>query len=89
MNDKGEQVQRVEISAGFEWTVRDSEGWADGPRAVVETDSVRVNVDAVWTREDGVGVEVETNDAPIPAVLAPTVAQVIADMSELSGPAER
>lgn len=68
------------------WRLDESNGWADGPTARIQQDTVLIDVDAVWTEEDGVTVTLDTHDEPIPADLVPEVCAQLRYLAALPAP---
>lgn len=65
----------------------EADGYAIGPKIEVADPAVPVVIRAMWTDEDGVCVEVDSGDEPIPARLVARVCQAASRLSQLRGPA--
>lgn len=69
------------------WSVNETEGFATGPVEEVSDGDRTVLVSAVWTDDEGVAVNVDAGDEPVPARLVNKVWAAAAKLAALAGPA--
>jgi hypothetical protein len=67
------------------WEIR-AEGFALGPERIFDHANGRVVLTSIWTDEDGVCVNVDAGDVPLPAGLAERVAVGLIQLSALPAP---
>lgn len=67
------------------WEMR-ADGFALGPERVVTLDGQRVVLTPIWTDENGLSINVDAGDEPLPAGLAERVAVGMIQLAALPAP---